>query len=64
MHLEGPYVELIRDALCSSAAKQRGLYNPRHVDHLLASPNELATLRYNKLWELGLLELWLQTHGV
>ncbi|HEX2258358.1 MAG TPA: N-acetylglutaminylglutamine amidotransferase [Actinomycetota bacterium] len=64
IRLEGPYVDLIRDALCSSAARERGLFNPHHVDHLLANPNELTTLRYNKLWQLGLLELWLQTHGI
>ena len=35
------------------------------VDALLADPNgELTPLRGNKLWQLGLLELWLQTHGV
>jgi asparagine synthase (glutamine-hydrolysing) len=35
------------------------------VQHLLAEPNgELTPLRGNKLWQLGLLELWLQTHGV
>ena len=27
-------------------------------------PNELTALRYNQLWELGLLELWLQSHGI
>jgi asparagine synthase (glutamine-hydrolysing) len=64
IHLEGPYVEMIRDALCSSAARDRGIFNPSHVDHLVKNPNELTTLRYNRLWELGLLELWLQTHGV
>jgi asparagine synthase (glutamine-hydrolysing) len=60
--LEGPYVDLLRDALTSPAAKERGLFRPDHVRHLLDRPNELTTLRYNKLWELGLLELWLQTH--
>ena len=61
-YLEGPYVDLLRDALTSPAAKERGLFRPDHVRHLLDHPNELTTLRYNKLWELGLLELWLQTH--
>jgi asparagine synthase (glutamine-hydrolysing) len=64
IHLEGPYIDLIRDALCAAAARDRGLFNPHHVDHLLAHPNERTTLRYNKLWELGLLELWLQMHGI
>ena len=64
IHLEGPYVEMLRDALQSPAARQRGLFRPEHVRHLLDHPNELTTLRYNKLWELGLLELWLQTHEI
>ncbi len=62
IHLEGPYVDLLRDALHSPAARHRGLFDEGHVEHLLSQPNELTTLRYNKLWELGLLELWLQTH--
>jgi len=64
IHLEGPYVDLLGDALRSPAAVDRGLFRPEHVSHLLDNPNELTTLRYNKLWELGLLELWLQSHGL
>jgi len=62
IYLKGPYVDLLRDALTSPAAKDRGLFRSEHVRHLLDHPNELTTLRYNKLWELGLLEMWLQTH--
>ena len=62
VYLQGPYVDLLRDALTSPEAKERALFRPEHVRHLLDHPNELTTLRYNKLWELGLLELWLQTH--
>ena len=62
VYLQGPYVDLLRDALTSPEAKERALFRPEHVRHLLDNPNELTTLRYNKLWELGLLELWLQTH--
>jgi asparagine synthase (glutamine-hydrolysing) len=64
IHLEGPYVELLRDALTSTAATERGLLRPEHVAHQLAHPNELTTLRYNKLWQIGLLELWLQSHSI
>jgi asparagine synthase (glutamine-hydrolysing) len=61
----GPqYVDLLRDALHSQAARDRGLFDDGQVSHLLAHPHELTTLKYNKLWELGLLELWLQTHGL
>jgi asparagine synthase (glutamine-hydrolysing) len=64
-HLEGPLLEMVRDALTAPAAKQRGLFEQTYVDHLLADPNgELTPLRGNKLWQLGLLELWLQTHAV
>lgn len=64
-HLEGPYLELVRDALYAPVAKERGLFRPEAVDHLLADPNgRLTPLRGNELWQLGLLELWLQRHGI
>ncbi len=64
-HLAGPYLELVTDALRSPAAKERGLFREEYVDRLLAAPNEeLTSLRGNKLWQLGLLELWLQDHGI
>ena len=64
-HLEGKVLDLVRDALSNDAARERGLFRPEYVDGLLADPNgELTPLRGNKLWQLGLLELWLQTHGV
>ena len=64
-HLEGKVLDLVRDALCGQAARERGLFRPEYVDRLLHDPNgELTRLRGNKLWQLGLLELWLQAHGV
>jgi asparagine synthase (glutamine-hydrolysing) len=64
-HLEGPLFDMVRDALTDPAAKQRGLFEPDYVDRLLDGPNaELTPLRGNKLWQLALLELWLQTHGI
>jgi asparagine synthase (glutamine-hydrolysing) len=64
-HLEGKVLGLVRDALGSDAARGRGLFRQEYVDRLLADPNgELTPLAGNKLWQLGLLELWLQTHGV
>ncbi len=62
--LQGPCVQLMGDALTSTAARDRALFDKGHVQHLLTHPEELTTLRYNKLWQLGLLELWLQTHGL
>jgi asparagine synthase (glutamine-hydrolysing) len=64
-HLEGPYLQLVRDALYAPAAKERGLFRPEAVDRLLADPNgRLTPLRGNELWQIALLELWLQRHGV
>ncbi|MDT5016104.1 MAG: hypothetical protein QOD39_2264 [Mycobacterium sp.] len=64
-HLEGPYLDLVRDALYAPAAKERGLFRPEAVDRLLADPNgRLTPLRGNELWQLALLELWLQSHGI
>jgi asparagine synthase (glutamine-hydrolysing) len=62
-HLEGPYLDLVRDALHSASARDRGLFAPEAVDGLLAEPNgNLTPLRGNPLWQLGLLELWLARH--
>jgi len=50
---------------CCPVAKERGLFRPEHVELLRAAPNEHRTpVGYNKLWQVGLLELWLQTHGI
>jgi asparagine synthase (glutamine-hydrolysing) len=64
VHLSEPYVDVLRDALTSVAAKERALFRDDHVRELLGDPNRLTRLRYNQLWELGLLEMWLQTHGI
>ena len=62
-HLKGRVLESVRDALSSRAARERGLFQPAYVDRLLADPSgHLTPLRGSKLWQLGLLELWLQTH--
>jgi asparagine synthase (glutamine-hydrolysing) len=64
-HLEGPYLDLVRDALYAPTAKERGLFRPEAVDQLLADPNgRLTPLRGNELWQIALLELWLQRHGI
>lgn len=64
-HLEGPYLDMVRDALYAPVAKERGLFNPEAVDTLLADPNgRLTPLRGNELWQIALLELWLQNHNI
>src|SRR5215207_8278599 len=64
-HLEGPYLALVREALHAPAAKKRGIFREEYVERLLGAPNDDRTrLGSNKLWQIGLLELWLQTRGV
>jgi asparagine synthase (glutamine-hydrolysing) len=62
-HLEGPVLEMVGDALRSEAARERGLFREDVVDAMLAAPNLHRTnLDGSTLWQLGLLELWLQEH--
>ena len=64
-HLEGGFLDRVQDALTSSAAKERGLFRPEVVDRMLADPNgSLTPLGGNPLWQLALLEMWLQGRGV
>ena len=62
-HLAGPYLDMVRDALTSSSARDRGLFTSEAVEGMFADPNgNLTPLRGNPLWQLGLLELWLADH--
>ncbi len=62
-HLDGPVLELVREALHAPAARERGLFRRDVVEAMLADPNEHRTnLDGSSLWQLGLLELWLQAH--
>jgi asparagine synthase (glutamine-hydrolysing) len=64
-HLDGAYLDLVRDAVTSSAARDRGLFAPGEVRRLLDEPNGgLTPLRGNPLWQLALLEMWLQARGL
>ena len=59
--LDGPYRERARDALSDPAAGRRGLFRPDAVERMLREPNATrATLGSHALWQLALLEMWLQ----
>jgi asparagine synthase (glutamine-hydrolysing) len=63
--LEGPYLERVREALTDPAAKARGLFRGSAVEAMLAAPNETrTTLGSNALWQLALLEMWLQVMDI
>jgi asparagine synthase (glutamine-hydrolysing) len=64
-YVDGPYLELVRDALTSESARSRGLFRKDYLDGLFAAPSDHITpLQGSELWQAGLLELWLQTHGI
>jgi asparagine synthase (glutamine-hydrolysing) len=63
-YLRGESLAMVRDALGSRAARERGVFRPGYVDTLLASPEtHLTPLRGSKLWQIAVFELWMQTHG-
>ena len=64
-YIQGPYLELVQDALGSRSAKERGLFDNDYLNALFADPKaHITPLRGSELWQVGLLELWLQKHGV
>jgi asparagine synthase (glutamine-hydrolysing) len=64
-YIEGPVLEFVRNALDAPAARQRGLVKREYIDTLLQAPKEHITrLRGSKLWQVALLELWLQAHHI
>ncbi|MFP5412594.1 MAG: asparagine synthase-related protein, partial [Gammaproteobacteria bacterium] len=64
-YIDGPVLDMVRDMLGSRAARERGLFRPEAVARLLEAPSEHITpLRGSKLWQVALLELWLQARGL
>ncbi|MFP5218741.1 MAG: N-acetylglutaminylglutamine amidotransferase [Actinomycetes bacterium] len=64
-HLEGAFLDRVREALAAPAAKERALLRPAAVQQLLDAPNaSLTPLGGNPLWQVALLEMWLQEHGL
>ena len=64
-HMHGEVMEMVRAALTNDAARSRGLYRPETLDRLLAAPNDArTTLGSNALWQLAVLEMWLQSMEV
>ncbi len=64
-YLRGPYLDRVRDILNAPVARQRGLFNPAYVEKLFRDPEaHITPLRGSKLWQLALLEYWLQSHNI
>ncbi len=64
-HLSGSFLDRVRDAVTDPVAKDRGLFRSDWLQRMLADPNtERTTLGSNALWQVALLEMWLQEKGI
>jgi len=64
-YLRGSFLDYVRDILDQPAARQRGLFRREYIDRLLANPEgELTPKKHSKLWQVALLEGWLQAQGI
>jgi asparagine synthase (glutamine-hydrolysing) len=64
-YIDGPVLTMIRDTLGSRTARERGLFRGTEIERLLAEPaKHLTPLRGSQLWQVALLELWLQRHAL
>jgi len=64
-HLAGPFLDRVREAVTDPVAKSRGLIRDDWLATMLADPNTRRTnLGSNALWQIALLEMWLQERGL
>lgn len=64
-YLEGAYLGYVQDALARPAARQRGLFRDDYLKRLMRDPKaHITPLRGSKVWQIALLELWFQQHGL
>jgi asparagine synthase (glutamine-hydrolysing) len=64
-YLRGAFLEFVRNTLDTPRARQRGLFQRSYVERLLSNPErELTPKGHSKLWQVALLECWLQAQGV
>ena len=62
-YIQGEYLDFVRGVLDSAQARQRPLFRRDYVERLLADPGaHITPLRGSKLWQVTLLEYWLQQH--
>jgi asparagine synthase (glutamine-hydrolysing) len=64
-YIRGAFYDFVRDVLDAPRARQRGIFNRPYIGRLLANPEgELTPKGHSKLWQVALLECWLQTQGI
>lgn len=64
-YLDGDYLAFVSETLRSQKSRQRSIFNPDYVDHLLEEPNaHITPLNGSKLWQMAVLQHWLSVQGV
>ncbi len=64
-YLEGEYLDFVGDIVHSRAARQRGVFNESYVAMLLENPgHHITPLQGSKLWQIAVLEYWLNYHQI
>lgn len=64
-YIRGPFLDFARDVLNDQRCRDRALFNRDYIDRLLADPEgELTPKGHSKLWQVAVLESWMQTHGI
>ncbi len=62
-YLRGEYLDFVTELLSQRVARERGLFRPDYVEALVRDPEaHITPLRGSKLWQIALLEYWLQVH--
>jgi len=62
-YIQGEYLEFVHAILDSDRARQRTLFRREYIDELLTDPAaHITPLQGSKLWQVTLLEYWLQQH--
>ncbi len=62
-YVRGEFLEFMKQILSDSAARNRGVFQAKYVESLLAAPDMHHTrIRGSKLWHIALFEFWLQRH--
>ena len=64
-YIRGAFLDFVRDVLDAPRARQRDLFKRSYIDRLLANPEgDLTPKGHSKLWQVAVLECWLQAQGI
>ncbi len=63
-NMKNEYLSLAKNIFSSDSAKKRGLFDIVQINKMLSKPESFVTPFGSKLWQVTLLELWLQKQGL